>query len=351
MKIGYLTDPHITQEIQIITKDWRDSAIESFNVILDTFSKEQIDCGVVNGDFFDKALLKAKHVRMIMDILKRMDEMGIKWYFNLGNHEIEKLATVDGDDEENILELLGSFNNLIPVTKGLVLHNEGWIMIPYSENPEDYSYMMDGYIVFTHHDIYGSSLAAGRSKAKFGLDPAIFSKAARVFNGHIHSKSAFANIVNTGAFLCGAQGELSPKEHPSAYIIEWDHQTTQLTIKDIPNHHAIHYVTCDAKNYRKVMDYYKGLGCKVVLRYEYTDQADLDVFDKWIQYFPHIIRHNLRRMMDVSNVTNNAGPQVTATIDVPTILHKRVQDDPKVDANDKTRYVDVGKKLLDRGRR
>lgn len=336
MKIGIFTDPHLTKKVQKIQADWIQSVESSFYSMVEDFKAQKVDAVVCGGDFFDKAMLLASNVKTLMYVLGALNSLQVPVFFLLGNHEIESA-------EENILEILDVYPHLTPVTATTKYH--GLTFIPYSEDPKDHLCDMRDQVVFTHHDIYGSSLAGGRTRAKFGLDPKIFSDARLVINGHIHSKSEFVNVRNIGSLLCGAQGEITYPESPCYYILNSD----TLHLEPRKNLHSIHYVTCDAKSVTKVLDHYKNV--KTVLRYEYTEDSEIKVFEDLLDKYPNVIRHNLRRLIDYSNVTNGGNGQVASIIDVPAILQRYVMDDGKVTQDMRDEMIAVGKRLLDRGRR
>lgn len=336
MRVGLFTDPHVNKKIQMIQADWKQSVVESFKSMTAQFELAKVDAIICGGDFFDKALIEAWSLRMVMECLTSLDRLNVPVYFLLGNHEIES-------ETENIIEFLDIYPNLKPITH---TYDDGtFVLIPYSDDPIQVS--MKDRIVVTHHDIYGSSLAAGRSKAKFGIDPREFKDARIVLNGHIHSRSSFVNVRNIGSFLCGAQGELRPGEHPNAYILETD----DLSLTELPNYQAIHFVTLESKNLKKYLDYYQSRGCKLVVRYEYETEAELQLFDDEVKNYDNVLRHNLRRLMNIANVGTGVTPQVTSLIDVPSILQRHVIEDPKVEQSMKQEITDIGKVLLDKGRR
>jgi DNA repair exonuclease SbcCD nuclease subunit len=338
MRIGIFTDPHINKKIQMIQADWKQAVDLSFEHLCSGF-RGKVDMIICGGDFFDKALIEAWSLKMIMNALDKLNSLGVPVYFLLGNHEIES-------ETENIIEFLDIYDNLVPITS--VYEGTDLLLIPYSDNPEDHVGKMKDKIVFTHHDIFGSSLAAGRSRAKFGIDPKIFKDAKLVINGHIHSRSSFLNVRNIGSFLCGAQGELRAGEHPQFYILDSD----TLKMFDIPNSHAIHHITLDHKNLKTMLDYYGALNCKLVVRYEYEDEKELKVFDDEISKSPNVLRHNLRRLIDYSSLSNSASVMSSKSmLDIPMILSKHVDEDPKVPQNVKNEFSAIGKVLLDKGMR
>ena len=263
MRVGVYADPHVTKNMRSMQSLWEVTTIKSFSSMYDRFDELDVESVICLGDFFDAPRLEAKHLSLLIPILDMINSKTYPTYLLLGNHEIY-------DDNSNILEFLNGYDNIIPVTNTIDV--EGMLFIPYSESPELYDITPDN-IVFTHHDIYGSELAGGKTKAFFGIDPDIFKEAKLVMNGHVHLKSKPAkNIVNAGSFLVSQQGELRLGEFPSYYVLD----TKTGDYSSYNNEHSMIYLTIDESESSKIVDNYDQMHC--VLKVEYENEIP----ESWI---------------------------------------------------------------------
>lgn len=344
MKIGFFTDPHLNKKFQRYVQEHVDAARKTIDAIIDYFSNRDVDAIVSGGDTFDTASLEGWCVNYMVEILQKLQAFaelkGIMIYFNLGNHEIY-------DEENSILEVLKPYPNLVAVLEPTLVR-PGLFIIPYGFDPADYKDQMKGNVIVTHHDIYGMSLAAGRSRAKFGYDPKIFKDAKVVLNGHVHSKSKIGtNIHNCGSVLTMAQGELVNGDHPCFY--EYEDVTNQLT--KIENLNSIHYVTANKKNLKKTLELYAPV--KVILRYEYEDLKEIDDLETAIQKYSssNLLAYSTRSVLDSTSVHQDDQTYVKCAVDIPNILVAQVTGDHTVPPHLKAEYIKIGKELLEKGRR
>ena len=210
MLLGIYGDVHITKNMRALQDIWDVTATKSLYNMYDKFDEANVEMVVCLGDFFDAPRLEAKHLKLVLPILDNINNRSYPTYILLGNHE-------SYDEESNILEYLTTYDNIIPITSPTEI--EGMLFLPYYADPSKFN--MEDKIVFTHHDIYGSALASGKTEAFFGISPEVFKDARIVMNGHVHLRSKVSdNIVNAGSILVSQQGELRLGDFPRYYTLD-----------------------------------------------------------------------------------------------------------------------------------
>lgn len=315
MLIGCYGDVHLTKNMRSLQYLWDTTATKSIISMYDTFDELEVESVVCLGDFFDTPRLEAKHMNLVLPILRHMNERTYPTYILLGNHEIDS-------DESNILDFLSTYDNIIPVTK--LTEIERFLFIPYNVNPTEVEYKSN-HIVFTHHDIYGSELAGGKTKAFFGIDPDIFSEAKLVMNGHVHLKSEVrSNVVNAGSILVSQQGELKLGEYPEYYTID----TLTGSLVRYENKNSMIYLTIDESETGKVVEKYDQMHC--VLRVEYNDEIP----DNYIN-----TAHTSWRKK-ISSIEGKVESVVsTSSFDMKNYLTEYIKKDPEVSDDKKDDYI------------
>jgi len=320
MLLGVYADPHLTKNMRALQSEWDITATKSMYYMYDKFDELNVEAVVCLGDFFDKPVIAAKHMQLVMPILKHMNERTYPTYLLLGNHEIDS-------DESNILDFLSMYDNIIPITTPTEI--EDMLFLPYGIDPTEYS--MKDKIVFTHHDIYGSQLAGGKTKAFFGIDPSIFSEAKLVMNGHVHLKSVITNdIVNAGSLLVSQQGELKPGEYPFYYTLD----THTCHIAPYENTYSLIYLTISENDISTLSnsEYDKN---HLVLKVEYAgDLPEVDFNTLHTSYRKLIL--NIKDGKDEIIRENN--------FDLKNYLTQYIKDD--ISVSDKEEYISVGMRLL-----
>lgn len=326
MKFGIYSDPHFNKRIQY-QDAWEDSVIKTFTNMYDTFKKEKVDIIVCCGDFFDKALLEARNVPLLRKIMNIMDGSHLPSYMLLGNHEIDSI-------EHNILDILNT-DYIHPVTT--LMHIDPYVMIPYSMNLEDVDpELIKGKIVFSHHDLYGSVLAGGKTRAAFGSKPELLKDAKQVFNGHIHLRSSFGNIMNVGSIFSSQFGELIEGELDSPCYYTYDSVTGVLdTFK---NTDSLHYVTLNNTDHdAKLLESYKEMQVPMVLRVMYKESVDetshLDLSAVETQTLGTVYRKEISKTVAETEITKSAN------LDMKSLVTEYVTKDPEIPANDKDRVL------------
>lgn len=322
MKIGCYGDVHLTKNMRTLQSLWDVTASKSIHNMYDKFDNENVEMVVCLGDFFDSPRLEAKHMRLVLPILQDINSRSYPTYILLGNHEAES-------EDSNILEMLGVYENIHPITDTQIIEN--MLFLPYYADPSQFD--MTDKIVFTHHDIYGSALAGGKTHAFFGLDPSIFARAKRVFNGHVHLKSRVSDvIVNTGSFLISQQGELVLGEYPDIYFVDTRNGSYYVE----PNKESMIYLTIDETEAGKVVQTgYDQAHC--VLKVEYEDEIP-DIFIN--------TAHTTWRKK-ISSIESKENKEIHMdSFDMNNYLIDYINKSPDVSDSEKEDYIKTGLEIL-----
>jgi len=328
MILGIYADPHITKNMKSIQDHWEGSVYKTFRSMYDQFNEETVEMAVCLGDFFDKAVLEAKSVRLVTEILQLINSQSFPTIFLLGNHEVDSYY-------HNILEFLDQYENIIPVTERRLIDNNMYFL-PYTSDIEDFegTDCLKDKIVFTHHDFYGTELANGKVKASFGVDPDLVKDAKIVFNGHVHLHSKLGNILNLGSVLKSQQGELRVGEYP--YFAIYD--TVIGNLKLIPNLESILYLTVDT-DIRKVISKYSS-DCKFLLSICYEEDGDMEDPDQ----FSNIIKYSMRKLVTGSLESD---VEISRThVDIKEVISQYIKNDSSVQDEDKDSMISLGLSLL-----
>lgn len=323
MLIGAYGDLHITKNMRGLQERWEDTSLKSITHMYDKFDELNVESVVCLGDFFHAPRIEAKSMRLVMPILDLINSRTYPTYILLGNHESEST-------DSNILEFLSSYDNIIPITRTMDI--EGMLFIPYYDDPQLYNITKD-HIVFTHHDIYGSSLASGKTKAFFGLDPSIFKEAKLVMNGHVHLKSRPApNIVNAGSLLVSQQGELRVGDYPSYYTLD----TRTAELKEYENLYSMIFLTIKLEEVDKVEEYNS---CSLVLKVEY--EGEIPDPEKWI-----LTAHTSWRKKISSIESSTENIISDRNFDMKNYLTEYIKKDQEISEKNKSDYITTGLELL-----
>lgn len=329
MLLGIYADPHITKNMKSIQGYWESSVQKTFCFMYEQFNKANVEMAVCLGDFFDKAVLEAKSVRLVTEILQLINSQSFPTIFLLGNHEVDSYY-------HNILEFLDQYENIIPVTERRLIDNNMYF-IPYTSDIEDFegTDCLKDKIVFTHHDFYGTELANGKVKASFGIDPNLVKDARIVFNGHVHLHSELGNIVNLGSVLKSQQGELKVGDYPCFAT----YNTVTGDYNYIPNFYSIMYLTVGT-DVRKVIEMYEPM-CEFILSICYTDDED---FMEDPDQFQNIIKYNLRKR--VSGSLEDEIEVSRTHIDIKEVVSQYIMNDSSIADSDKEVMINLGLTLL-----
>lgn len=322
MNVGIYSDVHLTKNMRSLQSIWDTTATRSLHYMYNKFDELGVEMVVCLGDFFDTPNLSAKNMSLVLPILDDINSRIYPTYILLGNHEID-------DQEQNILEYLKVYENIHPVTSITMMEN--MLFIPYQDDPTGFD--MKNTIVFTHHDIYGSALAAGKTKAFFGLDPLIFREAKLVMNGHVHTSSWVSNnILNVGSLLKSQQGEMRVGEYPQYYTL--DTNTKQLNTYQ--NKHSMIYLTIDETNIGEVLQ--EGYDQDhLVLKVEYSGEIPKEFIDT---------AHTSWKKK-ISSIDDNKGSVAhISNFDLKNYLVEYLKKDTSLSGKDVEDYITTGLRLL-----
>lgn len=324
MLIGVYGDTHLTKNMRTMQDIWEVSATKSIHYMYNKFDEENVEMAVCLGDFFDAPKLEAKYLNFVLPILEEINNKTYPTYILLGNHEADS-------EDSNILEYLKVYDNIHPVTSAMML--EDMYFLPYHEDLSSIEIPNDK-IIFTHHDIYGSSLASGKTKAFFGINPDIFKETRLVLNGHVHLKSkVMKNVVNAGSLLISQQGELRLGDYPSYYIVD----TRSGDYQVLDNKYSMIYLTIDQAELPQITDIGYNQAC-TVLKVEYDGEIPDISFNESI----HI---NWRKK--ISSIESEKSDIVkTSNFDMKNYLTNYIMKDTTISDIHRDDYITTGLELL-----
>lgn len=324
MFIGVYGDCHLNKNMRSFQDVWNVTASKSIYHMYDKFDELGVELAVCLGDFLDTPRLEAKDLSLVLPILSNINERSYPTYILLGNHE-----SYGESGDCNILEYLRVYENIHPVTASYIM--EDMCFIPYYEDPVNIN--MDDRIVFTHHDIYGSALASGKTSAFFGIDPKVFSRAKLVLNGHVHLKSKVCNnVVNAGSLLISQQGELKVGEYPSYYTV--DTRTGKYETYD--NEHSMIYLTLPIEEVGEVVQ--SGYDqMHTVLKVEYSGELP----DSMINTLHTSYKKILSSIEDTKSEVVRA-----SSFDMKNYLVEYIKKDKELSDDLKEDYIKTGVELL-----
>lgn len=326
MIVGIFADPHITKNMRSMQDVWEKSVTDSIINMYKTFDKEGVNFAVCLGDFFHAPILEAKSLHFVLPILNYINSRDYPTFFLLGNHEVD-------DSEHNILGYLSEYENIKPVVDSDI-YMDNFAFIPYTVDPEELDdYFMKDKYVFTHHDIYGSELASGKTKAFFGFPPALFKDAKKVFNGHVHLKSQVSeNIINVGSLTVSQQGELKLGEYPEYLIL--NSSTGELST--YKNEYSMIYLSIDESETKDIVS--SGYeASKLVLRVDYEGEIP--------ENYIGTLHTSWRKK--ISSIENSEVEVVkSSNFDMKNYIVEYLKNDDSIPAESKEDYTNTALELL-----
>lgn len=333
MKFGIYSDPHFNKKLQY-QEQWETSILKTFTEMYKIFVDEKVDIVVCCGDFFDKANLEARNVPIFCKILGIMNDSHLPSYMLLGNHEIDSV-------DHNILDIVKS-EYVHPITTLTVM--SPYVMIPYNVPLEEVdSDLIKGKVVFSHHDLYGSMLAGGKTKAAFGTRPDLLKDAQQVFNGHIHLRSTFGNVMNVGSIFSTQFGELLEGSLDSPCYYTYDSVTKTTTV--FKNLNSLHYITLsNTESNAVLLENYKELNVPMVLRVMYKEDPDetsyLDLSGTESCTLGTVYRKEVSKEVASTEVLK------VANLDIKEIVARYIDQDSTIRNEDKPRVLGKMLKML-----
>lgn len=115
MKFAHLADCHVGS--------WRDPKLKFINEryfrkTFDIISNENVDFIIISGDLFNSAVPGIESIKLVVEMLKKMADLGIAVYFIAGSHDFSP----GGKTMLDVLEFAGLGIN---VAKGGIVSNDG----------------------------------------------------------------------------------------------------------------------------------------------------------------------------------------------------------------------------------
>lgn len=221
MKLFIYSDVHIsrTSSILPITSDnplytYRQKMIIDTAEWMSNLIRELNPDMIINlGDTFDQNTVTSYDVETASEFFKRFPQ-DREHIVLCGNHEML-------NDKYNVLKLLNNIDRIQVIDTPTAIDN--LLFIPYCDYKDlDLSNYNGSDYLFMHHDIYGSQIAPGR-ELDFGISQSDLSKFKKVFNGHVHASSKFANIINVGSITTHSFAD-SPESYPKCYLFDTETQ-------------------------------------------------------------------------------------------------------------------------------
>lgn len=202
MKCAIITDQHFGARKG--SKIFHDYFGKFYNdIFFPVLEREDIKYVVDMGDTFDNrksidfwSLEWAKK-----NYYDKLQNLGITVYTVIGNHTTYYKNT---NSLNSIETLLSEYENVIPISEpeDIVIGNLGCLMIPWI-NSDNYETSMNkinsspSIVAMGHLELNGFSAYRGHIHES-GMDPSVFSKFAKVFSGHYHTRSDDGKIYYLG---------------------------------------------------------------------------------------------------------------------------------------------------------
>ena len=217
MKLFLYSDVHISKTSSILpltsSKEGytyrQDMIIKTAQWMHDIIMQNNIDMIINLGDTFDQNTLTSYDIVTASTFFYQMPSN--KPHIVLcGNHEMLNRSF-------NSIKLFDNIDGVQVIDTPTEI--DGLLFIPYCDSKDLNlnNYNGSDYL-FLHHDIYGSQIAPGRV-LDFGISQSDLSKFKKVFNGHVHAASKFANIINVGSVTTHSFAD-SSESYPRCYIFD-----------------------------------------------------------------------------------------------------------------------------------
>jgi len=325
MLLGIYGDVHATRNMRNNQAIWESSVIKSMNSMYSKFTELGVEKAICLGDFFDTPRLEAKNVEFITNLLDIMST--VPTIMLLGNHE----AVDAGSD---VLSYINNYPGISTV-RDIEIDNN-LLYLPYSVDISSVDDLFKDRYIFTHHDIYGSTLAAGKSVANFGVPTEIFKEAKFVYNGHVHTRSIIGNVMNVGSLLTTKFGELTFSDYPFYYVLNTE--TDKITY--YKNLEAMIHITVNTSQVNQIAKYYPEYNIdRVFITLEYEDSECPDVSN--LDY------KNIRFKKLISDdITSDSNTIVKNNLDLPSIIAEYIMKDTSISDAKKQLYINKAWELL-----
>lgn len=201
MKIGICGDVHFSQYSSIVRKRGKkysarlENCIKSLNWCSELFDKQECDCVVYLGDFFDKPDLNAEEITALSDVRWPKSRL----FFLVGNHEMLGSSfsstscfwLIPNAEVISSPEILYDSDTFCVVGLPYIFEEGRKSLFEYIEKSPVPT------VVLSHNDIAG--VQYGEFQSTFGFDIKEVEKCDFFVNGHIHNGgSVRENVINIG---------------------------------------------------------------------------------------------------------------------------------------------------------
>ena len=226
MKLFIYSDVHIsrTSSILPLISDYKkytyrqDMIVKTSKWMTDILLQNDIDMIINLGDTFDQNTITSYDIDTASEFFKIFKHINKQHLVLCGNHEM--LNT-----DYNVLRLLDNIDGIQVIDTPTVIDN--LLFLPYCDL--DLSNYNGSEYAFLHHDIYGSKVSP-TNVLDFGISQDSLGKFKKVFNGHVHAKSKFSNIINVGSITTHSFAD-SSESVPTCYIFD----TVTQELKEFEN--------------------------------------------------------------------------------------------------------------------
>jgi len=196
--------------------------------------KEGIENVVFLGDLFEnRMIIKTEDaVETKKKFYSFKNEENLKLYAVVGNHDSVYESDISVNSVSLYQEYFNEFSHKENFYKLKKLSNDfvDFYILNYSPKKTIKKTKLNENklnILFTHNDIYGSPLQNG-TYLKQGLDIDFFKSFNLVFNGHIHNRAEFANVIQVGSPYKYAINELNTES--GFYVLTLDNNSFSYEI-------------------------------------------------------------------------------------------------------------------------
>lgn len=201
MLIGIVNDLHCgaRNAHQVFENELRNFLSDQLLPIL---KSKKIKVLFIAGDVFDDRVnINVRSLNLIRKFFEKLEEMKINTFIIPGNHDTYYKSSIRPNSIEPMVSGLRHIKLLMEPTD-VTIDGTQFLFIPWICRENENSCLKEiqdteaEYLV-CHADIQGSQYVPGVI-SDHGYPTDIFRKFKRVFNGHIHTRDYFQNIVNLG---------------------------------------------------------------------------------------------------------------------------------------------------------
>ncbi len=323
MKILLITDQHfgVRNDNQAFINLYQKFYGE---IVVPFLKASNIDTVINLGDTFDK---RRSINYLSLEAAKEMwfdplDELGVKHYMMIGNHDIYYKNTLRVNAPN---ELLGAYKNfeVVDTPTTLSFGDTDILLIPWICDENKQSILREvssssASVCMGHLELNGFEAHPGHVM-DFGMDKSPFSKFKKVFSGHYHAKSNDGKV-----YYLGNPYQLYWNDYGSKrgfHVFDTDTLKTTFYRNPFDMFHKLYY-----NNGVDIPDNLEGTFVKLIVE----DKGDYQKFDYTVSQLQNI---GLADLKIVEDLTFEESTQVLETEDTMTLLDKYIDEiELKVDS-------------------